>query len=304
MRIGLWPEITGSTLDTVRDTVHAAAHAGFDTLWAGEIGSWDPLTVIAGLAPAIPDVGWGTAVVRTYPRHPLALAAQALTTQALAGGRLRLGVGPSHAPLVEGLYGYSFEAPARNTREYLAALRSLLHGETVEHRGRFWTVAGSVPVAGVDPPPLLLSALGPTMLRIAGELADGNVLTWVGPRTVADVVLPAMADAAAGAGRATPEVVAGVCVAVTADPDGARRWADESYGAALSLPSYRAAFDREGVTSVGGAVVAGHEREVEKALRRYADAGTAEVQVIPVGPDEDRARTVRVLGELARARRP
>lgn len=112
MRIGLWPELTGLSLGDARDTVRTAIDAGFDTVWTGEIGGWDPLALIGGLAPQLPPVGWGTAVVRTYPRHPLALAAQALTTQALAGGRLRLGVGPSHAVLVEGQYGY----PVRSTR--------------------------------------------------------------------------------------------------------------------------------------------------------------------------------------------
>lgn len=150
---------------------------------------------------------------------------------------------------------------------------------------------------------MLLSALGPAMLRIAGELADGNLLTWSGPRTIADTVLPAMAAAASGVGRATPEVVVGVCVCVTADPEVARRWVDDQYGAAWDLPSYRAVFEREGLSSVGAAIVAGDEAEVEKALRRYADVGTAELQVIPVGPDADRARTVEVLGGLARARR-
>lgn len=141
------------------------------------------------------------------------------------------------------------------------------------------------------------------MLRIAGELADGTAVTWIGPRTIAETVLPTMTVAASAAGRATPEVIAGVCVSVTADPDGARRWVDERFGAAWDLPSYRAVLDREGLTSVGGAVVAGDETEVEKVLRRYAEAGTAEVQVIAVGPDADRARTVEVLGALARSGR-
>lgn len=300
MRIGLWPEITGGTIDEARSAVRSASTAGFDTVWLGEVGGWDPLTVIAGLAAEAPGVGWGTSVVRTYPRHPLALAAQALTTQALTGGRLLLGVGPSHAVLVEGSYGYAFDSPAGNVREYLEALRPLLRGEAVDVRGRFWTVRGAVDASEVAPPPILLAALGPVMLRIAGELADGNIVAWAGPRTVGDVVLPAMAAAAEAVGRRTPEVVAGVCVCVTSDPDGARRWVDERYGASWELPSYRRVFEAEGVTSVGGAIVAGDEAEVEKALRRYADAGTAELQAIPVGSGAEKARTVGFLAEQAR----
>jgi F420-dependent oxidoreductase-like protein len=303
MRIGLWPELTGLAIDEACREVRTAAAAGFDTVWFGEVGGWDPLTLIAATAPTSPGIGWGTAIVRTYPRHPLALAAQALTTQALTGGRLKLGIGPGHAVLVENSYGYAFESPVRNVREYLTALRPLLQGEAVDLRGRFWTVSGSVDAPGVPAPPVLLSALGPAMLRVAGELADGNVVTWAGPVTVGDVVLPAMASAAAAVGRATPEVVAGVCVCLTADADGARRWVNERYGAAWELPSYRAVFDREGVSSVGGAIVAGDQAVVEASLRRYADAGAAEVQVIPVGRDADKARTIEFLGDLARRSR-
>ena len=336
MRIGLFVDDAGATLDQISRQVQAAGQAGFATVWTGERGLWDPLTLFAALGGRSPGsqgpgnratgeqapreqapgeqlsegqaVGGqqdgpalGTAVVRTHPRHPLALAAQALTTQAATGNRLLLGIGPSHAPIVEGQYGSSYASPVANLREYLSVLRPLLRGEEVDFRGRFWTAAGSVSVPGAKPPPVFLAALGPRMLQLAGELADGTVTTWAGPRSVEGYFLPALARAAEAAGRPTPAVIAGVCVCVTDDPDGARRWIDDRYGMARNLPAYRAVFDREGADGPGDVLVAGDEEAVGRELRRFADAGVTEVQVIACGSEAEQARTVAFAAELARS---
>jgi F420-dependent oxidoreductase-like protein len=297
MRIGLWIEgQLGASVPEVGRQLADAAGAGYTRAWVGEVGSWDPLTLLAATGHHGPGLGLGTAIVRTYPRHPLALAAQALTVQATTGARLTLGVGPSHGPVVAGQYGIPFDAPARNTREYLGVLLPLLRGEEVSFRGEHWTAAGRIGVYEVTPPTVLLSALGPAMLRIAGELADGTITAWAGPSTIGSFVQPRLSRAAAAAGRPDPQVVAQVCVCVTSDPDGARRWVDDAFAPAAELPSYRAVFEREGLSSPGAAILAGDETAVERGLRRFADAGATEVQVVPVGSPEEKSRTRVALG--------
>ncbi|WP_205629348.1 TIGR03564 family F420-dependent LLM class oxidoreductase [Jiangella muralis] len=300
LRTGVWIDDDGVSVAAVAERARAAASAGYETVWLSERSGWDPLTLLTAVGAAVPDVRLGTSVVRTHPRHPLALAAQALTAQAATGGRLRLGVGPSHAPIVEGQYGLPFDRPVRHTREYLTALRPLLRGEPVEYSGELLTANGQVTVAGVETPPLLLAALGPAMLRVAGELADGVVTMWAGPRSIGEHVVPALTAAAAAAGRERPAVVAGVGVAVTSDPDGARDWVQRHFGIAGDLPSYRAQLDREGVRTPAETVVVGDEAVVGRAFRALADAGVDELMVLPVGPAQDQVRTLEVAAALAR----
>jgi F420-dependent oxidoreductase-like protein len=298
--VGLWIEgQLGAPVEEVVRQVGAAADAGYVRAWIGEVGSWDPLTLLAVVGRQVHQIEVGTAIVRTYPRHPLALAAQALTVQAATGNRLTLGVGPSHAPVIEREYGQSFAAPGRNTREYLTALTPLLRGESVAYHGESWTAVGGIGVAGTQAPPVLVSALGPVMLRVAGELADGTITAWAGPPTIDEVIRPALDRAAAGAGRRSPAVVASVCVCVTADPERARQRVNDTFGRAGELPSYRAVLDREGLAGPGDTVVAGDEAAVEGGLRRFADAGATEILVIPVGTAEEKTRTVQALGNLA-----
>lgn len=295
MRIGLWIDDTGLSLDQLGERLRTAAQGGFATVWLGERLGWDPLTVYAAAGPGVPGIGLGTSIVRSYPRHPLALAAQALSVQAAVGGRLVLGIGPGPAPVVEGQYGYPFAAPVRNLREYLSILRPALRGEKVAHRGEFWTAAGQVDIPGAAPPRVLISALGPAMLGLAGELADGAVLTWMGPPLISEYVRPALARAADAAGRSVPAVVAGVCVCVTGDEAAGRRWIEDHYGMAASLDSYRAVLDRQGLTHVSETAVVGDEASVARQLSRFADAGVAELQVAATGSAEDQSRTIEFL---------
>jgi F420-dependent oxidoreductase-like protein len=293
MRIGLFVSTGAATLKAMTDQVKAAADAGLDSAYFTQLVSWDSLTVAALSAQF--DIDLGTAVVATYPRHPLALAGQALTVQAATGGRLTLGVGPSHPQVIEGQYGLSYERPARHTREYLSALMPLLRGEQVDFRGETLSANGQLPI-DVEPPSVLLSALGPAMLRIAGELADGTVTVWTGPAGIADHVRPTLTRAAAG--RPDPRIVSVVLASVTADPDGAREQVAAALGAASDLPSYRALLDRQGLASVADLLVAGDESTVAKTLREYADAGATEILVSRFGSAEDQARTLALLSSL------
>ncbi|GII87242.1 LLM class F420-dependent oxidoreductase [Sphaerisporangium siamense] len=288
----------GLSLDELIGQVRAAAEAGLDGVYTNQLTSWDAVTLAALAAREVPGIDVGTAVTQTYPRHPLALAGQALTAQAASRGRFVLGVGPSHQPIIEGWFGYSYARPARHVREYLTALGPLLRGEQVEYRGETLTAAGRVEVPGATPPPVLLSALGPVMLGIAGELTDGVVTTWTTPRTTGEYIVPAVTRAASQAGRPAPRVVTTVIVALTADPEAAVRRVADAYGMVGHLPSYRALLDRQGLTGVHETVIAGDETTIERALRSYTDAGATELLISPFGDLAHRARVLDLLSSL------
>jgi F420-dependent oxidoreductase-like protein len=296
MQIGIWID-DERPLSAVRDAVVDAERRGYARAWFGQRTGWDPLTLIAAVGVRAPRIGLGTAVVVTWTRHPLVLAAEALTAQAAVGGRFTLGIGPSHQMIVEGRFGYPWHRPGHHVEEQLAVLSPALRGESVQVRGETVTAVGGLTLPDTPAPPVLLAAHGPRLLRLAGEKADGAITTWTGPRGVAEHVVPAVQAGAAG--RPDPQVVVGVIASLTTDPDGAREYVAATMGVAGELPSYRRSLDRAGFDGPGDTVLAGDEAELEKAVRAFADAGVTELQFCPVGPPVDRDRTIAFFGELA-----
>ncbi|MFI5692183.1 TIGR03564 family F420-dependent LLM class oxidoreductase [Kribbella sp. NPDC051586] len=293
MRIGLWIDEEGKTIDEIGAAAKAAEDSGIDRVWFSQRLGWDALTLIAGVAPYTSTIGYAVGVVPVYPRHPLALAAQALSVQALTGNRLTLGVGASHPHMVEGMFGLSMDRPAAYVREYIEALGPLLAGEPTDYAGERLTARGQLEIAGAEAPELILAALGPRMLKTAGELTAGTTTSWAGPEVIESFIRPTIDAAATAAGRPAPQVVAGVCVAVTGDPDATRNWIGSHYGAAGGMPSYRAVLDRGGKAGPEETAVLGDEETVAKELQRFADAGTTEFLVCPVGTEAEVARTLR-----------
>jgi F420-dependent oxidoreductase-like protein len=293
MRIGLWIDEEGKTIDQIGAAAKAAEDNGIDRVWFSQRLGWDALTLIAGVAPYTSTIGYAVGVVPVYPRHPLALAAQALSVQALIGNRLTLGVGASHPHMVEGMLGIPMDRPAAYVREYVEALGPLLAGEPTDYAGERLTARGQLEIAGADAPELILAALGPRMLKTAGELTAGTTTSWAGPEVIEGFIRPTIDAAATAAGRPRPQVIAGVCVAVTDDPVATRSWIGSQYGAAGDMPSYRAVLDRGGKAGPEDTAVLGDEETVAKELQRYADAGTTEFLVCPVGTDAEVERTVR-----------
>ncbi|NUR98843.1 MAG: TIGR03564 family F420-dependent LLM class oxidoreductase [Kribbellaceae bacterium] len=293
MRIGLWIDEEGKTIDEIGATAKAAEDAGIDRIWFSQRLGWDALTLIAGVAPYTTTIGYAVGVVPVYPRHPLALAAQALSVQALTGNRLTLGIGSSHPHMVEGMLGLSMDRPAAYVREYVEALGPLLTGEPTVYAGDRLTARGRITIPGTEAPELVLAALGPRMLRTAGELTAGTTTSWATPNVIESFIRPTIDRAAAAAGRPEPQVVAGACVAVTDDPDAARAWIRDHYGAAGSMPAYRAVLDRGGNAGPEDTAVVGDEEAVAKQLRQYEDAGTTEFMFCPVGTEADVQRTIR-----------
>jgi F420-dependent oxidoreductase-like protein len=283
MRIGLYVG-DQSDLQSQIEQTRAAAEHGLASVFFNQVMAWDPLTVAALAGTAVPGIELGTGIVHTYPRHPISLAGQALSVAAATGNRFTLGIGPSHKPFIEGVYGLSYDRPAHHTREYLTALRAELSG------------TGHIRVPGAQPPSVLLSALGPVMLRIAGELADGTITVWATPATIADHIRPKI-DAVA----TDPRVVAAVMLSVTARPDAVRDEAAGVFGFASDFASYRTLLDRQGQRNVAETIVAGDEDTVAAAVRAYAAAGATDVLVGLVGDDTEKARTLKLVGELAGA---
>lgn len=302
--MGVGGEVTGTPVaphEIVDDVVRAEAD-GFGSVWSVNFSRGvDALAVLAVAGARTSHIGLGVGIVPTYPRHPLALAQQAGTTQALCGGRLTLGVGVSHRPVIEDLHGLPYQRPAAHMRDYLSVLMPLLHDGSVHHRGEFYRVDGGFTVPGTSPVPVLVGALSPLMVQVAGELADG-VVTWLaGPRSLGEQIIPRLLAAAGG--RPAPRVVAALPVAVCADADLARRSADEILSRYAGLENYQRQFGREGVSSPGALAVTGTEDAVDKQLHRLADLGVTEFWpiIFPAGDDpaSSRRRTREVLASLA-----
>lgn len=300
--------IQAFTADEFVRQVQQAEELGIGTAWTtiGGAGGGDPLTVAAAAFAATSRIRVGTAIVPTWPRHPLVLASQALALHQLAPGRLRLGIGPSHEPAMTAGYGVQWRTPLTHLREYLTALASLFEMGAVDLDGSHVTAhARWREPARVE---LLASALRPRSFALCGELADGAI-SWMCPlQYLVDEGLPAMAEGAATAGRQTPPLVVHVPIAVNGDREFVRDLARQQLGRYASVPFYRAMFERAGFpmgdpTSpdaypdalLDDLVVSGTSEEVTAGLRRYLDAGAAEVLAAPLLERDDRE------GSIARA---
>jgi F420-dependent oxidoreductase-like protein len=300
MRIGMsLTEPTGpGALAALRDQLQQAANDGFASAWMSNIFGVDALTALAVAGSQVPGIELGTAVVPTYPRHPAVLAQQALTASLALGGRLALGIGLSHRIVIEDMYGYSFERPARHMSEYLSILLPLLDGEKAafECETMRANIGLSVPRPGRVP--VLLAAMAPAMLKLAGQRTDGTILWMTGPATVRDYIAPAITQAAAAAGRPAPRVVCILPVCVTDDPGQARARAAKVFAVYGQLPSYRAMLDREGAAGPADIAIAGDENTVSAQIMALADAGVTDFVAGEFARGEEHQRTRALLKSL------
>ncbi len=288
--------VRGMTIDEIIASVENSRAAGYASVWLTDGAGMEPLTVFAAVGRVVPGIELGTAVVRTLPRHPMALAQQALTVSALTQGRLALGIGPSHQPAIEAGWGLSFDRPIAHMRDYLSVLVPLVRDGRVAYRGDLVSAVGELHVTDADPCPVLVGALGPQMLRLAGRMADGTVTFMTGPRTLASFTCPTILEAAERAGRPRPRIVALVAVCVTDQVDAARARAEAVIGRMAELPSYAAMLAREG----GPALVAGRAAEVEDTLGTLDGAGVTDLIPIRIAKraSDDAVRTEAFLQEL------
>jgi F420-dependent oxidoreductase-like protein len=303
LRIGSMLEVDNRPLDDIVGQLEVYASAGLDHAFAAQIFGPDALTLLAVAGRRVPRIGLGTGVIPVYPRHPMMLAQQALTVQAATDNRLLLGIGLSHQVVVEGMWGISFDRPATYMKEYLAALMPLLHGETVSSVGERVTTNAFAPVdiPGAEPPPVLVAALGTTMLKLAGTVADGTITWMTGVGTIGNHIVPTIAGAASAAGRPAPRVVVALPVSVTHDVDAAKARVNEAFSIYPNLPSYKAMLDKEGAGQAGDIGFIGDEESVVASVRRLADAGATDFVAGLVGNAAEIDRGFKLLGELARS---
>jgi 5,10-methylenetetrahydromethanopterin reductase len=299
MQIGIFfPSVEHGPIDQLVEDFAAIAGEGFDTGWLPQSSSFDALTALAVIGREVKSIELGTSVVPTYPRHPIALATQALTTNAAIGGRLRLGIGLSHARTIEGAHGLSYERPARHMREYLSVLTPLLNEGTVDFTGETLTGRTSLAIPGGEPCPVYLAALQPALLRLAGSKADGTITWCTGPLTVKEHIVPTITKAAIEAGRPSPRVVIALPCCVTDDEADGRVKAGTQLKGYGQIPAYRAVLDREGAKGPADVAVVGNEVSVADQLRRLFDYGATDFEAILCGSDADRRRTRNHLAEL------
>jgi 5,10-methylenetetrahydromethanopterin reductase len=294
---------TGGTLDEVLRRFQQAEKDGFHSAWMANIFSLDAITTLALAGRVTNSIELGTFVVPTYPRHPAAMAQQALTASLASGGRFILGIGLSHRVVIEDMFGLDYSKPVRHMREYLSVLNPMLGGEPVRFTGEEYRVAAQVRVPGAPRPPLLVAALGPQMLRLAGRMADGTA-TWMGgPKYLRDTAIPSIRAAAAEAGRPEPRIVSGFPVAITTHVDKALESAASNFAVYGQLPSYRAVLDVEGAPGPADIAIVGDEAAVRSRLRELADSGVTDLNASAFRVDGDPdvlSRTWDFLASVAR----
>ncbi len=305
MRIGIYTSAgPGASLQALLARFEQIDAAGFHTAWLGQLFDYDALTVLALAARSTERVELGSWVVPTYPRHPATLAQLALTVQAAAGGRLALGIGVSHRAVIADRFGLDFTHPVRHATEYIKILRPLLHGERVDWSGTEFRTALKL---GFEPqptaPPLLLAALGPKMLELAGREADGAAIWLGGARYLEEFAIPHVFDAADRADRPEPRIVCGLPIAITSDTESGRRSAHEFTKQSSRLPSYRRVLESQDLTSAADVALIGDEVEVLDALDHLAVLGVSDFNAIlfPVEADPGAVdRTFDFLSRLSR----
>jgi len=289
MKIGLISaagEGPNGGLESVVAELKSIDEAGFPFISMPNIFGVDAITAIALAGGQTRNLEMATGVVPTPPRHPAALAQQALTTQEACGGRFTLGIGLSHKIVIEDMFGLSYAQPAKQMREYLEVLMPLLAGKPAAFQGDLYRVNAGLQVPGGVPVPVLIAALGPRMLEVAGQLAHGTSTWMTGLTTLGDHIVPTIGAAAAAAGRPQPRVLASIPVALTEDVDAASEACNKAFAIYPTLPSYKAMLDREGVAQPSEIALLGDESVIRKGIDRFRDAGVTDfaASIFPAGP--------------------
>ncbi len=297
MRIGvmLGPERGrhATKVERLLEDARWAEDAGMASVWIPQIpDDFDALTAATIVGGETSRIEIGTAVVPVQPRHPIALAQQALSAQAVCDGRLALGLGVSHHWIIDEMLGLSYEKPVAMLRDYLDVLDQAFAGPgMVDVENDQFRVHNPLDITDITPTPILLAALGPVMLRVAGERTDGTILWMADERAIGEHIAPAINSAAAEAGRPTPRIVAGipVCLCAEDEVDAAVARTNRILSEAEVSPNYQKLLERGDAREVGDILAAGTESMIEQRLRSFADAGVTDVsiRVVPVGQGRD-----------------
>lgn len=263
---------------------------GFDTLWIPHVFGLDAITVAAVVGRETRRIELGTSVVPTQPRHPTAMAQQAVTAALASNGRFTLGIGLSHPPVIERMLGLSYARRVAHMREYVEVLLPMLDGKPARFEGTEFKVDFPTRFPASPRVPLMLAALGDRMLELAGSRTDGTLLWMVGPRTIESHIAPKIRQAAAAAGRPSPRIVAGVHVALVSDTDAARAKLEQMLGMYRMMPSYKAMLDRENAHSIADVALVGDEGVLDAGLRRLRDLGVTDFEASILAVDDGAER--------------
>ena len=298
-------------------TTAAAVAAIAQTEEAGIRQAWmtqgtpapDTLTLFGAALTRTSTIRLGTAIVPTYPRHPLTMAQQALALEDLAPGRLRLGIGPSHRPTIEGVYGLQMTTPLEHLREYITIVRAALWDGNVDYKGRFFTVKSTLP--RTPRTPILISALREGAFHLAGELADGAI-SWVCPASyLLEKALPALKAGAEKSQRPAPPLVAHVPVALSEERTAVQAAARQQLGRYGRLPFYASMFadagfpvSADGTISdalIDNLVVSGNETTIVERIHELLHAGLDELLIMPITvahAEDEQIRLRQLIGQL------
>jgi F420-dependent oxidoreductase-like protein len=305
MRIGL--SGGGATVDRMIDQARQAETDGFTSIWYPSAFAGDPMVAMAVVGHGTTRIELGTSVLQTYTCHPTLQASRAAAVAAAMGrAGFTLGVGPSHEPVIRGMHGLDFDHPGRHTEEYVQILTALLHGESVAFKGEDFTVHAGPPTLpeGITVP-VLLAALGPRLLRVAGTFADGTITWMANARAIEDHVVPLLQAAATAAGKPAPRVVVGLPIAVHDDVAAAREVAASQFAMYGTLPNYQRILAHGGVDGPADAALVGDEASVGAQVEALFAAGATDLWAAPFPVGDDRkgsiARTRALLNELAAA---
>ena len=287
-----------------------AEEVGLATVWIPQIpDEFDALTAATMVGAATTRIEVGTAVVPVQPRHPIALAQQVLSVQAVCEGRLTLGLGVSHHWVIDEMLGLPYERPVPTMRSYLDVLDRALAGPgPVDVENESFRVHNPLDITDITPTPVLLAALGPRMLALCGERTAGTILWMADERAIGSHVVPTLTRAAEAAGRPAPRVVAGIPVCLCGDDeiDAAVARTNRILAEAEVSPNYQKLLDHGDARNVGDILAAGSESTIVKRLRGFADAGVTDVsvRVVPIGDGREELiasskRTRQLLASLA-----
>lgn len=298
MKIGLSGTglVQRASVGLIQEHASKALDDGFASYWLAEhpTGGFDALTVLGAIGAKVPSIELGTAIIPTFPRHPLTLAGQTLTTRSIVGERLTLGIGLSHESMMAQL-GIGFDRPVLHLREYLSILMPLLEYGEVSFQGELYSCEAKIFSAPQSSCPVVVAALGEQTLKVTGHRTSGTTLAWVGPKTIRDHIVPNISAAARAAGRQAPRVISTLPVCVTDDIEAISALINKRLGTYGELPSYRAMFEREGVTSPAELALIGDEDTVMERLQNLADAGVTDFAASEFTTSPEQAQRTRDL---------